>query len=207
MLSKTDAKIVLNEIMNLYPEARPTMRYENAFQLLMVVILSAQATDASIEKIQDKLFERYPSPESVVESSIEEIETYINTIGLYHNKARYIFMSSQQLLDNFGGEVPSTRKELTSLTGIGPKSANIILSVAYGEAAFAVDTHVTRICKHHNIVDDDATAQDIEKRVTEILPPEKWGHAHQAMINFGREICKPRKPLCENHPQLYVHLG
>lgn len=205
MLSKESARIVLDEIMNLYPDAKPTMRYDNPFQLLMVVILSAQATDASIEKIQEKLFERYPTPESVAESSIEEIETYINTIGLYHNKARYIFNSSHQLLDNFGGEVPKTRKELVSLSGIGPKSANILLSVAFDEPAFAVDTHVARICKHHDLVGANATPKEIEKRITGILPPELWGRAHQSMINFGREICKPRNPLCENYPQLYTH--
>lgn len=205
MLSKESARIVLDEIINLYPDAKPTMRYDNPFQLLMVVILSAQATDASIEKIQEKLFERYPTPESVAASSIEEIETYINTIGLYHNKARYIFNSSHQLLDNFGGEVPTTRKELVSLSGIGPKSANILLSVAFDEPAFAVDTHVARICKHHDLVDANATPKEIEKRITDILPPELWGRAHQSMINFGREICKPRNPLCENYPQLYNH--
>lgn len=206
MLDKKNARKVLDEIMNLYPDARPTMRYKNPFQLLMVVILSAQATDASVEKVQDRLFERYPDPQSVADSSIEEIETYIKSIGLYRNKAKYIFNSSHQLLDHFEGIVPNTRKELLTLNGIGPKSANILLSVAFQEPAFAVDTHVTRICKHHRIVEQNATANEIEARVTEILPPELWGHAHQSMINFGREICKPRNPLCHEYPQLYPHL-
>lgn len=203
MLNNESARQLIEEIIKLYPDAKPTMRYENPFQLMLVVILSAQATDASVEKVTDKLFERYPNPEEVVQSSPEEIEGYINSIGLYRNKAKYIYKSSQQLLDNFQGQVPQNRRDLQTLAGIGPKSANIILSVAFGQAAFAVDTHVARICKHHQIVDGNATSKQIEERVCEVIPPELWGPAHQAMINFGREICHPRNPQCENYPQLY----
>lgn len=206
MLTKRCARRVIEEIIALYPEAKPTMRYENPFQLLMVVILSAQATDKSVEKVTPELFNRYPTPESVVTSSPEEIETYIRSIGLYRNKAKYIYKSSQQLLEHFNGLVPSTRKELESLTGIGPKSANILLSVAFEEPAFAVDTHVARICKHHKIVDEHATPKEIEARVCEVIPPELWGPAHQSMINFGREYCHPRNPKCDIFPQLYTCL-
>jgi len=203
MLSKKCARHIIQEIINLYPEAIPTMHYENPFQLLVAVILSAQATDKSVAKVTPTLFERYPNPEAIVASSPEEIEFYIRSIGLYRNKAKYIYKSSQQLLERFAGEVPHTRKELESLTGIGPKSANILLSVAFEEPAFAVDTHVTRVCKHHQIVDQKATPKQIEERVCEVLPSELWGAAHQSMINFGREICHPRNPQCEHFPQLY----
>lgn len=206
MLTKKCARHVIEEIIQLYPEARPTMRYENPFQLLMVVILSAQATDVSVEKVTPKLFKRYPSPEAVIASSPTEIESYIRTIGLFRNKAKYIYKSAGQLLEQFNGIVPSTRKELESLTGIGPKSANILLSVAFEQPAFAVDTHVARICKHHQIVEVDATPKEIEERVCEIMPPELWGAAHQSMINFGREVCHPRNPACETFPQLYTCL-
>src|SRR5690625_5745417 len=114
------------------------MRYENPFQLLMAVILSAQATDVSVAKVTPTLFKRYPNPESVVASSTEEIEPYIRSIGLYRNKAKYIYKSSQQLLEWFSGKVPSTRKELETLTGIGSKSANMLLSVAVEKPAFEV---------------------------------------------------------------------
>ena len=206
LLTKECARHVILEIIKLYPDAKPTMRYESPFQLLMVVILSAQATDKSVEKVTPTLFDRFPNPESVVASSPEEIESYIRSIGLYRNKAKYIYKSSQQLIEWFDGEVPKTRKELQSLTGIGPKSANIMLSVAYQEPAFAVDTHVARICKHHQIVDQNATPEEIEERVCEVIPPEIWGPAHQAMINFGREICHPRNPKCEEYPELYTCL-
>src|SRR5699024_10412139 len=152
MLTKQCARQVIQEIIKLYPEAIPTMHYENPFQLLIAVILSAQATDESVAKVTSTLFEHYPNPESIATSTPEEIEPYIRSIGLYRNKAKYIYKSSQQLLERFAGEVPHTRKELESLTGIGPKSANILLSVAFEEPAFALDTQVTRVCKHHQIV-------------------------------------------------------
>lgn len=194
MLTKESARHVIYEIMKLYPNAVPKMRYDDPFKLLMIVILSAQATDASIRKIRDRLFERYPDPETVIQSSPEEIENFIQSVGLYKNKARYIFECSRQLLENFGGEMPMTRKELRTLSGIGPKSANIMLSVAFGEDAFAVDTHVARVCKHHGIVPENASPAQIEARVTEIIPSEYWGRVHQSMISFGREICRPKNP-------------
>lgn len=206
MLTKEAAQHVVYEIMKLYPNAVPTMHYQNPFQLLMVVILSAQATDESVAKVKDRLFERYPNPQAVSESSPEEIESYIKTVGLYRNKAKYIYKSSHQLLEEFDGEVPNTRKELQSLSGIGPKSANILLNVAFNQDAFAVDTHVARVCKHHKIVAENATPKQIEERITEIIPAKYWGRAHQAMISFGREICSPRNPKCHEHPQLYENL-
>lgn len=206
MLTEESARHVIYEIMKMYPDAVPRMRYDDPFKLLMVVILSAQATDASIRKIRDQLFERYPDPEAVVQSSLEEIESYIRSVGLYKNKARYIFESSRQLLEHFGSEVPMTRKELRTLSGIGPKSANIMLSVAFGEDAFAVDTHVARVCRHHQIVPEKATTRQIEARVTEIIPSKYWGRVHQSMISFGREVCTPRNPDCRKYPQLYEGL-
>lgn len=203
MLTKEYARHVIEEIINLYPDAVPTMRYDNPFQLMVGVILSTQATDVSVAKVTPSLFKRYPTAEAVVASSPTEIEIYIQTISLYRNKARYIYQNSQQLLDYFDGKVPDTRKELQSLTGIGPKSANIILSVAFEQPAFAVDTHVVRICKHHQIVSEDASPKQVEARVCEVMPSELWERAHQAMINFGREVCHPRNPECEKFPQLY----
>lgn len=196
MLTKEAAQQVIYKIMELYPDAVPTMQYQNPFQLLMAVILSAQATDESVDKVTGQLFKRYPNPQAVAESSPEEIETYIKTVGLHRNKAKYIYKSAQQLLEKFEGEVPNTRKELESLTGIGPKSANILLSIAFNQDAFAVDTHVTRVCKHHKIVEENATPKQIEQRITEIIPAKYWGRVHQSMFSFGKELCTPRNPKC-----------
>lgn len=202
MLPDESAKKIIYTIMDMYPDAIPKMRYDNPFKLLMVVILSAQATDKSVAKVRDALFERYPNPQMVVQSSPEEIETYIKSIGLYRNKAKYIYKSSQQILDHFNGKVPHTKKELLTLTGIGPKSANILLNVAFNEPAFAVDTHVARICRHHKIVDKEASVKEIEARVTELIPSELWGRAHQSMISFGKEICTSRNPTCHEYLEL-----
>lgn len=207
MLTKESAQHVIYEIMKLYPDAVPTMRYDDPFKLFMVVILSAQATDESIRKIRESLFERYPDPQSVAASSPEEIEGYIKTVGLYKNKAKYIYKGSRQLLERFDGEVPAAKKDLQTLAGIGPKSANILLSVAFGQDAFAVDTHVARVCKHHRLVDENATPKQIEQRVTEIIPSKYWGRVHQSMISFGREICRPGNPKCREFPQLYENLA
>ncbi|SEL03652.1 DNA-(apurinic or apyrimidinic site) lyase /endonuclease III [Carnobacterium iners] len=199
MLTKEAAQHVIYEIMKLYPNSVLTMRYQNPFQLMLAVILSAQATDESVAKVSRQLFERYPNPQAVIESSPEEIESYIRTVGLFRNKAKYIYKSSYQLLEEFEGQVPSTRKELQSLTGIGPKSANILLSVAFNQDAFAVDTHVTRVCKHHKIVEENATPKQIEERITEIIPAKYWGRVHQSMFSFGKEICTPRNPKCHEY--------
>lgn len=204
MLTKECARHVIEEIIALYPDAEPQMRYENPYQLLIVLILSAQATDVSVDKVTDALFKRYPSPEAVAASSIKEIEPYISSIGLYHNKAKYIYKSAIQLIEIFNSEVPMTRKKLQSLSGIGPKSANILLNVAFKEPAFAVDTHVARICKHHKIVDQNATTAQIEARVTAVMPKELWGKAHQSMIEFGRAVCKSQNATCDHHPELYT---
>jgi len=169
--------------------------------------LSAQATDKSIRKIRDPLFERYPDPQAVADSSPEEIQSYIKTVGLHRNKAKYIYNSSLQLLERFDGKVPTTGKELQTLSGIGPKSANILLSAAFGQDAFAVDTHVARVCRHHCIVSENATPKQVEQRITEIVPSKYWGRVHQSMISFGREICTPRNPKCKDHPQLYENLN
>ena len=202
MLPDESAKKIIYTIMDMYPDAIPKMRYDNPFKLLMVVILSAQATDKSVAKVREALFERYPNPQTVVQSSPEEIETYIKSIGLYRNKAKYIYKSSQQILDHFNGKVPHTKKELLTLTGIGQKSANILLNVGFNEPAFAVDTHVARICRHHKIVDKEASVKEIEARVTELIPSELWGRAHQSMISFGKEICTSRNPTCHEYLEL-----
>ena len=122
------------------------------------------------------------------------IAKYISKLGLYRNKAKFLKKCAQQLLDNFDGQVPQTREELESLAGVGRKTANVVMSVGFGIPAFAVDTHVERICKHHDIVKKSATPLEVEKRVMA---------AHQAMIYFGRAICHPKNPECDQYPQLY----
>lgn len=203
VLSKKRAKKVIEEIIALYPDAQPSLDFQNHFELLVAVMLSAQTTDAAVNKATPALFAAFPTPEKMAAASETEIASYISRLGLYRNKAKFLKECAQQLLDRHDGVVPQTRTELEALSGVGRKTANVVLSVGFGIPAFAVDTHVGRICKHHNIVKQSATPLETEKRVMEVLPPELWLKAHQAMIYFGREVCHPKNPECEQYPQLY----
>ena len=203
VLSKKRARHVIEEIIALFPDAKPSLDFRNHFELLVAVMLSAQTTDAAVNKATPALFEAFPTPQSMAYASESDIAKHISRLGLYRNKAKFLKKCAQQLLEDFDGQVPQTREELESLAGVGRKTANVVMSVGFGIPAFAVDTHVERICKHHYIVKKSATPLEVEKRVMDILPPEKWLSAHQAMIYFGRAICHPKNPECEHYPQLY----
>ena len=203
VLSKKRARKVLEEIIALYPDAQPSLNFSNHFELLVAVMLSAQTTDAAVNKATPALFAAFPNPEAMAQAEVAEIAPYISRLGLYRNKAKFLKQCAQQLLDQFDGQVPQTRSELTSLAGVGRKTANVVMSVGFGIPAFAVDTHVERICKHHDIVKKSAKPLEVEERVMEVLPPERWLPAHQALIYFGREVCHPKNPDCQNYPQLY----
>ncbi|EHI74018.1 endonuclease III [Streptococcus criceti] len=203
VLSKKRARKVIEAIIALYPDAKPSLNFANHFELLVAVMLSAQTTDAAVNTVTPALFEAYPTPETMAEASEADLAQCISRLGLYRNKAKYLKKCAQQLVEDFAGQVPQTRKELESLAGVGRKTANVVMSVGFGIPAFAVDTHVERICKHHDIVKKSASPLEVEKRVMEVLPKGEWLPAHQAMILFGREICHPKNPECHNYPQLY----
>lgn len=203
VLSKKRARHVIEEIIALFPDAQPSLDFRNHFELVIAVLLSAQTTDAAVNKATPALFAAYPTPEAMAQASEADLAKHIATLGLYRNKARFMKKCAQQLVEDFGGVVPHTRAELESLAGVGRKTANVVMSVGFGIPAFAVDTHVERICKHHDIVKKSATPREVEDYVCSILPPEKWLAAHQAMIYFGRAICHPKNPECQDYPQLY----
>ena len=200
VLSKKRARKVLEEIIALFPDAKPSLDFRNHFELLVAVMLSAQTTDAAVNKATPALFEAFPTPQAMADASESDIAKHISRLG---NKAKFLKKCAQQLLEDFDGQVPQTREELESLAGVGRKTANVVMSVGFGIPAFAVDTHVERICKHHDIVKKSATPLEVEKRVMDVLPTEEWLAAHQAMIYFGRAICHPKNPECEHYPQLY----
>ena len=203
VLSKKRARKVLEEIIALFPDAKPSLDFTNHFELLVAVMLSAQTTDAAVNKATPGLFAAFPTPQAMSVATESEIASYISRLGLYRNKAKFLKKCAQQLLEDFDGQVPQTREELQSLAGVGRKTANVVMSVGFGIPAFAVDTHVERICKHHDIVKKSASPLEVEQRVMEVLPKNEWLPAHQAMICFGREICHPRNPECDQYPQLY----
>lgn len=192
MLSKKQTLQIIEAMGNLFPYATCELIHNNAFELLIAVMLSAQTTDVSVNKITPSLFKKYPTPEAFVAAPVEDIMEQLKTIGLYRNKAKFIKGCCQMLLSEFGGQVPRSRKELESLPGVGRKTANVVLSVAFNEPAIAVDTHVERVTKRLGICPPNATVREVEEILMEQLPKEIWGIAHHRLIFFGRYQCTAR---------------
>lgn len=193
LLSSEEATKVVKAMGKLFPEAKAELDHDNAFQLLIAVILSAQTTDVGVNRVTPGLFEAYPTPEALMQAEVEDIVDKIKTIGLYRNKSKFIKKCATDIVEKFDGEVPRTRKELQSLAGVGRKTANVVMSVAFGEPAIAVDTHVNRISKQFKIADEDDSINKVEKQLMEKLPEEIWNEAHHWLIFFGRYQCPARK--------------
>lgn len=193
LLSSKEATQVVMAMGKLFPEAKAELEHENAFQLLIAVILSAQTTDVGVNRVTPGLFEAYPTPEALMQAEVADIEDKIKTIGLYRNKSKFIKKCATDIVEKFGGEVPRTRKELQSLAGVGRKTANVVMSVAFDEPAIAVDTHVNRISKKFGIAAEDDSITQVENRLMEKLPKEIWNAAHHWLIFFGRYQCPSRK--------------
>ena len=202
MLSKTKTIEAVQTMGDLFPDAHCELNHRNAFELLIATILSAQATDVGVNKVTPRLFERFPTPAHLAEASEEAVIECIQSLGLYRSKAKNIRLCAQQLLERFNGEVPSTREELVSLAGVGRKTANVVMSVAFNIPAFAVDTHVERISKRLQICRQKDTVLEVEETLCRKIPKELWSIAHHWMIFFGRYHCIARKPKCHECPLL-----
>ena len=202
MLSKTRTIEAVQTMGDLFPDAHCELNHRNAFELLIATILSAQATDVGVNKVTPKLFERFPTPAHLAEASEEAVIECIQSLGLYRSKAKNIRLCAQQLLERFNGEVPRTREELVSLAGVGRKTANVVMSVAFNIPAFAVDTHVERISKRLQICRQKDTVLEVEETLCRKIPKELWSRAHHWMIFFGRYHCIARKPKCHECPLL-----
>ena len=176
---------------------RPTteLRYATAFQLLVAVILSAQATDKGVNKATEKLFRAAATPEAIRDLGLRRLKSYIKTIGLYNTKAANIMKTCQILLEKHGGTVPRTRKELEALPGVGRKTANVILNTAFGHPTIAVDTHIFRVSNRTGIA-PGKTVLDVEKKLLKAVPPRYKQDAHHWLILHGRYTCIARKPRC-----------
>lgn len=193
MLSKKKTVQIIEAMGEIFPEAECELIHQNAFELLIAVMLSAQTTDVSVNRITPQLFAAFPTPEAFEHATVEEIQEHIKSIGLYRNKAKYIKGCCHKLVTEFNGQVPETLEELQSLPGVGRKSANVVLSVAFGVPAIAVDTHVERVTKRLGIVPQKANVREVEEVLMKKLPPELWGKAHHLLIFFGRYQCSARK--------------
>lgn len=202
MLGKQRTMEAFEKMYEMFPEAHGELQHKNPYELLIAVILSAQATDVSVNKATPALFEAFPTPEDLAQAPLEEIIPKIKTIGLYRNKAKNIKACAQQLIDQFGGQVPQTREELVSLPGVGRKTANVVLGDAFGVPAIAVDTHVERVTKRLRICKLDASVQEVEQTLMKKVPEDLWVKTHHTLIFFGRYHCTARSPRCEVCPLL-----
>ena len=192
-----DKKLALCELERLYPDAKPALRYSTPYELLVAVILSAQCTDERVNKVTEKLFERYSTPQAMLTLTQTELEKYIFSCGFYRMKAEHILSASQDILDRFGGKVPETVEELMSLAGVGKKTANVVYSVAFGGDAIAVDTHVFRVSNRLGLAKGD-TPLKVEAGLNKAIPKADWSKAHHWLIWHGRKVCHSQRPDCGN---------
>lgn len=193
LLNDIETTQVIEAKGRIFPEAKAELDHDSPFELLIAVILSAQTTDVGVNKATPELFKAYPTPELMMEAELADLEDKLKTIGLFRNKAKFIKKTAKKLVEDFGSTVPTTRRELESLPGVGRKTANVVMSVAFNKPAIAVDTHVERIAKKFNIVEEDASVLQVENALMEKLPEELWSRAHHWLIFFGRYQCPARK--------------
>ena len=204
MLTKKDIRFALDEIGKMYPDAHCELTHENPFELLIAVVLSAQCTDALVNKVTKDLFQKHKNPEDYLNVPLEELQNDIKSIGLYRNKSKNIRKLCETLIEQYGGEVPSTKAELEKLAGVGRKTANVVASVAFGEPAIAVDTHVERVSKRLGICRWKDSVLEVEKTLMKKIPRDEWSQTHHRLIFFGRYHCKAKSPECEVCPLLDI---
>lgn len=196
---KPKTKKILELLKEMYPDAKCELNHESPFQLLVATILSAQTTDKKVNEITETLFRDYPDLDAFLTLTNEELEERIRQIGLYKSKAKNLIMMCNQLKENFGGEVPDTIEGITSLAGAGRKTANVVLSNAFGVPSIAVDTHVFRVSNRLGLADSD-NVLEVEKQLQKELPKREWSLAHHLLIFHGRRCCIARRPKCEECP-------
>ena len=177
------------------PEPKGELNYKNPYTLLVAVVLSAQATDVGVNKATGPLFEVVDTPEKMVELGEEKLKDYIKTIGLFNTKAKNVIKLSQQLIEIYDSQVPAKRDTLITLPGVGRKTANVVLNIAFGEPTMAVDTHIFRLGKRTGIA-KGTTPLAVERGLVKAISPKYMQHAHHWLILHGRYICKARKPEC-----------
>ncbi len=179
-----------------YGDPHAALHFQNPYQLLIAVILSAQTTDVGVNKATPALFERYPSPAELASGDQLEVEEYVHTLGFYRQKARNIIATCQRIVAEFGGEVPDTMDGLTSLPGVARKTANIVLGEAFGKTeGIAVDTHVFRLAHRFGLSTEKDTDK-VERDLMSLFPPEHWHRVNYDLINHGRAVCDAKRPLC-----------
>lgn len=199
MLTKKETKEVIDRLLRQYPDAKAGLNFSTPFELLIASILSAQCTDAQVNKTTAVLFKEYKTPEDFLKLSEEELGEMIKSCGFYKNKSKNILATCRLLVEKFNGQVPNTLEELMTLPGVGRKTANVVISNAFNIPAIAVDTHVFRVSNRIGIANSN-NVFDTEKDLMENIDREMWSKAHHLLIFHGRKICKARNPLCHECP-------
>lgn len=204
MLTKKEIRFCLDTMGEMFPNAHCELIHDNPFELLIAVLLSAQTTDVNVNRVTKTLFQKYKKPEDYLAVDVKELENDIRSIGLYRTKAKNIQKLCRTLLDEFNGEVPQTREELMKLAGVGRKTANVVLSVAFGIPAIAVDTHVERVAKRLAFCRWKDSVLQVEETLMKKIPKEEWSISHHRFIFFGRYHCKAMNPNCPECPLLEI---
>ena len=197
---KTKQDRILNTFDEMFPDARCVLNHSNNLELLVAVMLSAQTTDESVNKLTSYLFQKYKTVDDYANASLSELESDLHSIGLYRNKAKNIKAMAVALQTRFNGVVPASHDALISLPGVGRKTTNVVMAEGFGYPAIAVDTHVERISKRLGFAKPEDTVLTVEKKLMKTIPKNRWIKTHHQMIFFGRYHCKAMSPHCKECP-------
>ena len=193
-MTRTQKLQILDKLEQMYPEAKPELIFSNPYETLVATILSAQCTDKQVNKVTPAVFRRWPDANAMAEAQVDELFPMVKSCG-FRSKAGNIIAACRIIKEQHGGQVPDTMEALTALPGVGRKTANVVLSNAFGIPAFAVDTHVFRVSNRLGLCKAD-DVEETERQMTRLIPREKWGRAHHWLIWHGRRLCRAQHPLC-----------
>lgn len=200
MRYKASTLRIIEKLKELYPEGLCSLQYEKDYELLFAVRLSAQCTDARVNLVTPALFARFPTLEAFAEADPKEVGEYIHSCGFYNGKSKDLVACAQQILERFGGRVPDNMEDLTSLPGVGRKTANLILGDVYGQPSYVCDTHCIRITGRLGITDGSKDPLKVEQQLRKTIPPEESSDFCHRMVLHGRALCMARGPKCEECP-------
>ena len=203
MFNETEIKEILDKLEQQYPEADCALDHRNVFELLVAVVLSAQTTDVSVNKVTPDLFTAYPDAAALAQATEEDLQEKLRRIGMYKTKARNIKKLAQMLVEKYDGQVPEDDKLLQELPGVGRKTANVVMAVGFGHQRIAVDTHVFRVSNRIGLVSEKDVLKT-ELALMETLPEERWSRSHHSLIFHGRYCCAARKPACSECPISHI---
>jgi endonuclease III len=203
-VTKKTMRFILDTLIEMFPDAHCELTHSNPFELTIAVLLSAQCTDKLVNTVTPGLFAKYKTPWDYVSVPVEELEKDIRRIGLFRNKAKNIQKLCQALINEYNGDLPSKHEELVKLAGVGRKTANVVVSNAFGVPAIAVDTHVERVSKRLGICRQKDSVLEVEKTLQKMVPMDEWTDTHHRLIFFGRYHCTAKNPNCPECPLLGV---